>query len=172
MFLSSVLLHKRRSHFCAITRSGGVLMNKAIIVLTGALLCMSGTAQARRIGLLECEEKTKVCTINANGGGYTDQFLATAKRIRAAGYRLRINGPCASACVLLADTLRNLTCITPRARFGFHMANVLGSNAEAVPKYSSDIQAWVKRNGGYPSNKSGDLRWMKYKDARKFWKAC
>ncbi len=160
------------SPVCAITHAGGVLMNKSIIALTGALLCISGTAEAKRIGLLECEEKTKVCTINYNGGGYTDQFLATAKRIRAAGYRLRINGPCISACVLLADILTDRTCITPKARFGFHMANVLGSTAEAVPKHRPSIQAWVKRNGGYPSNKSGDLRWMKYKDARKFWKAC
>jgi hypothetical protein len=125
------------------------------------------------------------CTITNNPGGDIDVFTRAAQEVVSEGKHLRIDGLCASACVLLADLARANTCITPAAEMAVHKAyvvQVVGHttvNGAAVPvgnliarqdpPQSADIDAWIRRHGGYPTE---GVNVMPLKAAALFWTMC
>src|SRR5262249_60076280 len=75
------------------------------------LLCVALPARAETIDVFD------------NHGGSAPQYNARWAAEAARGVSVRIVGPCQSACtVLLGHIPRSRICVTPQARFGFHLA--------------------------------------------------
>jgi len=148
--------------------------------IVGFALIIAAAPQAARADIvsqvLGCTGNP--CVVNYNGGGEVAAFKAAAREIRRSGRRVVINGPCLSACAILADQARDRVCVTSRARFGFHKGLVLrrytaGGPFRLVkrfnPSHSRDIAGWVNRNGGFPSR---GFRVMGRSAAKRIWRSC
>lgn len=118
------------------------------------------------------------CVIKRNPGGEISAFEAAAREIKSSGRRVVVDGPCYSACAILADIARGNVCVTSRAKFGFHQGYVVGRVkvggplkliGRFKPTHSTDIDRWVAKNGGFPRK---GFRIMGVKQARKIWKRC
>ncbi len=121
------------------------------------------------------------CSVTESGGGNTEVFLYAGALINhEQDIELKIDGECASACVMAADVAREKTCITPRAVFLFHEARTfetyeIGSYQISIvtefsdPEHSESIIDWVEKNGGFP--RYTFLR-MTYREALQFWRPC
>ena len=70
----------------------------------------------------KCEEM--LCVVRDNPGGIIVAYEWAATEARIRGVRIRIDGFCASACVIFASRVRENVCITPNARIGLHMAHM------------------------------------------------
>jgi len=138
------------------------------------------------------------CIVRDNDGGVISFFLGAASTLRAESRLLVIDGYCASACALAADTLRPNVCITANASFYFHLGTFTQPTvpmAEIPPvaseqwyamidsgeltverfpiKHSSDILDWVNEQGGYPEGYTFDtMLKMSTKQASQFWPTC
>lgn len=116
------------------------------------------------------------CVVKNNPGGEVGAYKAAAREIKRTGRQVVIDGPCNSACAILADIARKQVCVTSRAKFGFHKGYVIGLHdgkayllGRFTPPQSRDIASWVTRNGGYPSK---GMRVMRSAQAGKIWKRC
>lgn len=115
----------------------------------------------------DCHQR--VCVINSNLGGRIVAFLAGDYQLKKDPTTLVvINGTCVSACATFAAYGRPQVCVTRDAVFGFHRGT--DENDQPLPH---DIREWVLDNGGFPTNKSGEINWMVHeKDIKKFWVPC
>ncbi len=120
------------------------------------------------------------CVVNDSPGGDMEDYQEAAKAIASRKWRLVINGDCYSACAIVADSIRQRTCITPWAAFYFHKAytrrevQVAGLTKELRTDYidpiqSLEIHTWIYNRGGYPID---GFRKMSYQEAGRFWKTC
>ena len=116
------------------------------------------------------------CVVRNSLGGELGSFKAAAREIKRTGRRVVIDGPCASACAIMADMARSNVCVTSRAKFGFHKGYVVAVSGGKMyllkrfnPSHSKDIARWVSKSGGFPSK---GMRVMSNGSARKFWKKC
>jgi hypothetical protein len=141
------------------------------------LLAVPASSRADSISdVLKCDGDP--CVVSYNAGGEISAFKAAAREINASGRRVVIDGPCLSACAILADVARGRVCVTAKARFGFHKGYVLeepmaGGPLRFVkrfnPEHSRDIAGWVKKHGGYPSR---GFRVMSAGAAKRIWRPC
>lgn len=147
-----------------------------LIVFLGVLAAPAAGRADVVSEVLKCDSDP--CVVSFNAGGEIGAFKAAARQIKASGRRVVIDGPCLSACAILADEARNSVCVTKKARFGFHKGFVLeqpmaGGPPRFVkrfnPKHSRDIAGWVSKNGGYPSR---GFRFMNASAAKRIWRAC
>lgn len=104
-----------------------------------------------------------------NHGGrvadYNTRWAANAAR----GVKVRIVGPCKSACtVLLGHIPRSRICVTPKASFGFHLARLQTATDTLWRAYPSDIQTWINQRGGLTHK----FIWMRSPDTYRFFKKC
>jgi|GEM_PF-4902388 hypothetical protein len=121
------------------------------------------------------------CLLHGNPGGTIGDFEKAAGAILAGAKRLIvIDGPCYSACVILADIARERVCVTRWATFGFHKAFfskpvfISGTMVRlkedlSDPPQSPDILKWVAKHKGFPSY---DMLVMPYSEALHFWRKC
>lgn len=158
-----------------------------ISLILFACLLFGGPSQAQSRGQqlavhAAFGECGSTCVVKSNPGGSVRLFQAAAAEVLAGAKRLVvIDGPCASACVIFADLAREKVCITKRASFRFHKASLISVTAMADgsrrmrlvaredPPHSDDINRWVYRNGGFPSQ---GLRVMSSRQAQAFWRSC
>lgn len=61
--------------------------------------------------------------VRYDNGGYAVDYLRRAEKLASEGTRLKIDGRCASACLIYLTRLP--ACATPRAQLGFHMPYAL-----------------------------------------------
>jgi hypothetical protein len=102
-------------------------------------------------------------------GGIVPEYDAHWAELGSRGVNVRIVGPCQSACtVLLGHIPRDRICVTPEARFGFHLAKVPRSTAILWNSYDSDIRGWINAHGGLTS----DFIWMGAPDIYNYFKKC
>jgi hypothetical protein len=107
--------------------------------------------------------------VSDNHGGRVTEYNARWAQLAARGVDVRIVGPCQSACtVLLAHIPRNKICVTPRASFGFHLANLQSATATLWNGYGSDIRGWINQRGGLKKA----FIWMRAPDTYRFFKKC
>jgi hypothetical protein len=103
---------------------------------------------------------------DSHGGRVADYDARWAAH---AGARVRIVGPCQSACtVLLAHVPRSRICVTPQARFGFHLAHLSQATTTLWSGYPADIKAWINAHGGLQR----DFLWMGAPDIYLFFRRC
>lgn len=102
-------------------------------------------------------------------GGIVPEYDAHWAELAARGVDVRIVGPCQSACtVLLGHIPRDHICVTPDARFGFHLAKVPRSTAILWAAYDSDIRQWINAHGGL----THEFIWMSAPDIYNYFKKC
>src|SRR3984893_14266754 len=111
-------------------------MNRKCLVLA-VLICIAGPADAETIDVFD------------NHGGSVAEYNARWADLAARGVSVRIVGPCQSACtVLLGHIPRSRICVTPEARFGFHLAHRGDMTAALWNAYTSDARACSNAHGG------------------------
>jgi len=128
------------------------------MLLTVALLCLtSGIARAETINVYD------------DRGGVVSQYDARWTALAAQGVNVDIIGPCQSACtVLLGHIPRDHICVTPAARFGFHLAQFPSSTAILWSAYQSDIRSWINAHGGLTHT----FIWMSAPDTYHYFRRC
>jgi hypothetical protein len=147
------------------------------LVLALGLLATPHAARADVVSdVLKCDGDP--CVVSFNSGGEVGAFKAAAREIKRSGRRVVINGPCLSACAILADEARGSVCVTKKARFGFHKGFVLEQPTAGgpmrfvkrfTPQHSRDVAGWVNRNGGFPNR---GFRYMNASAAKRIWRGC
>lgn len=107
--------------------------------------------------------------VSDNHGGRVADYNTRWAAHAARGARVRIVGPCKSACtVLLGHIPRSRICVTPQARFGFHLARLQTATNTLWNAYQPDIRAWINQRGGLTDN----FIWMRAPDTYRFFRKC
>ena len=137
-------------------------------------------------------ESTTIPASYGNGDKDSELFVNAAREVLKNGWRIRIDVPCASACVVFADLARPNVCITSRAVFGFHKQTVTGTSTtintlggiplsthvsrvqslEDLP-LSPKLAEWVAGRGGFSAeNDFNRVLKMYYPETASFWPMC
>jgi hypothetical protein len=131
------------------------------------ILLLAGTASAA------------VHIVNDPGGEISSYVLAF-KKMRAAGERVVIDGPCLSACTLFTGIVpHNRVCVTKRAVLGFHAASYYNDVLRSlVPTragtrllmrpYPHEIRSWIDRHGGLQPQ----LMFMRGRELTALYRTC
>lgn len=130
---------------------------KRLIFAAAMLVLAAGFARAETIDVYD------------NHGGRVSEYDARWAGLAARGVKVRIVGPCQSACtVLLGHIPRSRICVTPNASFGFHLAHLESATATLRRAYAADIRGWIKQHGGLTHN----FIWMRAPDIYRYFKKC
>jgi hypothetical protein len=112
---------------------------------------------------------TETIDVNDDHGGSVAEYDATWADNAVRGVRVRIVGPCQSACtVLLGHIPRKRICVTPDAAFGFHLAHLQSATETLWRAYQPDIRAWINQHGGLTQ----DFIWMRAPDVYRYFRKC
>lgn len=84
-------------------------------------------------------------TMEDHEGGIGDSFASRYREIRQSHRPVIIDGPCVSACTIVASLSRSQVCITPNA-----------------------LQDWIVRHGGL----TDDIKWVGYDDLLAIFPKC
>lgn len=102
-------------------------------------------------------------------GGSVVQYDKRWAGLAARGVRVKIVGPCQSACtVLLGHIPRSRICVTPNASFGFHLAKKTRATAILRNAYQSDIKGWIAKHGGLTEQ----FIWLRAPEIYRYFKKC
>lgn len=151
-------------------------MKRFHLVFASALAAASQARADMVSQVLGCEGDP--CIVRNNPGGEIGAFKAAARELMRSGKRVVIDGPCLSACAILADHARARVCVTSQAKFGFHKGFVMAHSMAGGPmrlvkrfdpSHSRDVASWVKKNGGYPAR---GFRVMGSRTAKRIWRSC
>ena len=119
--------------------------------------------------LLAIPAAAETIDVYDNHGGSVAQYNARWAGLAARGVDVRIIGPCQSACtVLLGHIPRNKICVTPAARFGFHLARRQDATQTLWNAYQADIRGWINAHGGLQK----DFVWMGAPDIYRYFRKC
>jgi hypothetical protein len=108
-------------------------------------------------------------------GGIIANYRSRYDRLHASGARVVIDGTCASACTLALAYPH--TCVTSRARLGFHSAyypiwpfNPISREwtKYMFAHYPRGVQRWINARGGMQR----EMKWLAGAELRKLVKAC
>jgi hypothetical protein len=127
-------------------------------LLVVVLLCFS----------IEVARAQTIDISDGNGGlisAYQNQWAALA----AQGVRVRIVGPCVSACtILLSYVSRRNICVTPNAYLGFHWATTAFHTQELWSAYPPDIRQWISQHGGLTDH----VIWLQAPAIYRYFRRC
>lgn len=113
--------------------------------------------------------KGRTIDVYDNHGGSVAAYNARWARLKRDGVKVRIVGPCQSACtILLRHIPRRDICVTPAASFGFHTAKLPDMTKLLWSGYAGDIRGWINQRGGL----TPDFKWMSAPDTYRFFKKC
>lgn len=93
-------------------------------------------------------------TVRHDSGGRIIDYAIKMKRIEQARRAVRFDGRCDSACTLFLALPASKACVTPRARFGFHLpygSSTKGNQMAAkfmLSSYPRWVRSWLNANGG------------------------
>ena len=166
------------------------------VFLTACIATPASAAVSWMETLFNCSGP--VCVITDSPGGIVVTFEWAAIEAREKGMYIRIDGPCASACVIFASRVRENTCITQRAQIGLHRGQIRrlydpsgkqvriktekdidmlfkpprGYSVKTTyftPNYGKDINDWALKNGKMPYR---GMYVMKPHEALRYWRPC
>ena len=113
--------------------------------------------------------RAETINVSDDHGGSVVEYDARWAAAAARGVNVKIVGPCQSACtILLAHIPYDRICVTPQARFGFHLAKVQRSTDMLWAGYSAGIREWINTRGGL----TADFKWMGAPDTYRFFHKC
>ena len=115
------------------------------------------------------QARAETVDVSDDHGGSVTAYDARWAGLAAKHVSVRIVGPCQSACtVLLGHIPRADICVTPQARFGFHLAHLASAQATLWAAYQDDIRAWIEKHGGLKT----DFIWMGAPDIYRYFSKC
>jgi hypothetical protein len=131
--------------------------------------------------------RADVIVITAGAGGSVHGHRDYYRQLATSGHRIVVDGYCKSACTELFGYFpRNRVCVTPRARFGFHLSYEpllsyapLGLSLGHGPAsadgtkvmthgYPPVVWAWLRAHGGL----TAEYKWMPAADLRGYFAYC
>jgi hypothetical protein len=113
-------------------------------------------------------------TVREDNGGRIIDYAIKMKRMERDRRAIRFDGRCDSACTLFLALPASNACVTPRARFGFHLPNGSSpkANSEAASfllnSYPGWVRNWLQSNGGL----TNQLKVMPYEFVRRHLGDC
>lgn len=160
-----------------------------VLAISGSMMLPAPDAQAeagsRAVRFPSFEETADyIVIINGSGGGDIAAHMTTAIGLMGSASHVVLNGPCASACVVILEMVRSKICFTDKATLGFHKSVMFDENNRPIfldmhPYFRAGIREWVKARGGWPTPKyngtqliDANLLWMQPADMRQFWTHC
>jgi len=116
----------------------------ALATTTATAMAVSGTGAFYTVG-------------NDHGGMIVDYALKAAQ-LEQTGQPVKFSGRCDSACTIYLGLNQEQLCVTPAARFGFHLP--FGSSSQGnrvaatylLKKYPRWVLGWLRDNGGLNRN--------------------
>jgi hypothetical protein len=124
---------------------------------------------ALALSVFDSPARAETIDVYDDHGGSVAAYNARWARLAARGVKVRIVGPCQSACtVLLGHIPRSRICVTPNASFGFHTAKRPDMTALLWRSYGGDIKGWINARGGL----TPDFKWMRAPDTYRYFKRC
>jgi len=155
-------------------------------------------AKASMIQLLFNCTSTRLCVIQKDGGGIPFLYELAAQEVIRRRISIRIEGACASACVIFASRARAYACVTKGARMMLHhgtKTDVYTPSGKMVdldsyesikiyldpppgyrvertfftPDYGDDINAWALRENKMPYD---GLYTMTRNEMLRYWRSC
>ena len=113
--------------------------------------------------------RAETIDVSDSHGGSVAAYDARWAGLAGQGVKVRIVGPCQSACtVLLGRIPRSRICVTPEASFGFHLAHTAQATETLRHAYASDIRAWINAHGGL----TREFIWMRAPDTYRYFRKC
>jgi hypothetical protein len=113
--------------------------------------------------------RAETVEITGDWGGFLVSYQAKWKKLAEQGATVRIEGPCVSACTVLAGYIpRKDICVTPNGSMGFHLAIPSFITPDLWKDYPPDIQDWITMSGGL----SYKLLWLQAPEIYHFFKKC
>jgi hypothetical protein len=115
-----------------------------------------------------------IYTVRNDPGGYVIDYAIKLKQLEMSQHRVRFDGRCDSACTVFLSLPKSRICVTPGARFGFHLpygSSPRGNQVAAnylLNSYPAWVRAWLNANGGL----SHRLKVMRYEHASRFIEPC
>jgi hypothetical protein len=102
-------------------------------------------------------------------GGLINAYQNQWATLAAQGVRVRIVGPCVSACtVLLSYVPRQNICVTRNAYLGFHWATIAFHTQELWSAYPPDIRQWISQHGGL----TDQMIWLQAPAIYRYFRRC
>ncbi|MFC6445511.1 hypothetical protein [Shinella zoogloeoides] len=97
-------------------------------------------------------------TVRNDHGGVIVDYAIKAAQLEQTGQTVKFAGRCDSACTLYLGISEDQLCVTPSARFGFHLP--FGSSSQGnrfattylLKKYPRWVIGWLRDNGGLNRN--------------------
>ena len=124
-----------------------------------------------------------IVTVLADPGGFVARFGQRVEQYLKRGTRVRIMGPCYSACTLVTR-LGDRVCVGPGAAFGFHQAFLArdprhptdadvfnrdeGTTRAVWTWYPGPVRAWIDARGGL----TADIIVLRGAELRTMFPAC
>ena len=102
-------------------------------------------------------------------GGLLSTYQTQWSTLAARGVKVRIVGPCVSACTILVGYIpRNNICVMPNAYLGFHWATTDFHTQEMWSFYPPDIRQWISQRGGLTSQ----MLWLQAPSIYRYFRKC
>ena len=127
------------------------------------------------LGVTLSAHAAKLSIGNWDPGGDIETYELWWKRIAQSGVTVRINGACVSACSMVLGLVpASRVCITPRAKFGIHMASIDGVPNKRLTRefvrdyYPKWVQDWIRTQPPL----TDDLTWLTPPAIGKHLKRC
>ena len=102
-------------------------------------------------------------------GGVLSSYQMQWATLAARGVKVRIIGPCVSACTVLVGYIpRRNICVMPNAHLGFHWATTEFHTQELWNVYPPDIRQWISQHGGLTSQ----MLWLQAPSIYRYFRKC
>ena len=102
-------------------------------------------------------------------GGLINAYQNQWTTLAAQGVRVRIVGPCVSACTILVGYFpRRNICVMPNAYLGFHWATTAFHTQELWNAYPPDIRLWISQHGGL----TNQMIWLQAPNIYRYFRRC
>jgi hypothetical protein len=113
--------------------------------------------------------RAEIVDVSGDYGGFLVAYEAKWAKLAAAHAKVRISGPCVSACTIVAGFLpREDVCVTPKGSLGFHQAIPFFITPTLWKDYPLDIQNWITEKGGLTLS----LLWLQAPEIYHYFKRC
>ncbi len=102
-------------------------------------------------------------------GGLLATYQMEWATFAARGVKVRIVGPCLSACTVLVGYIpRANICVTPNAYLGFHWATTAFHTQQLWNAYPPDIRQWISQHGGL----TNQIIWLQAPQIYRYFHRC
>jgi len=107
--------------------------------------------------------------VSDDHGGLLATYQTEWASLAARGVRVRIVGPCVSACTVLVGYIpRANICATPNAYLGFNWATTEFHTQQLWSTYPPDIRQWISQHGGL----TNQIIWLRAPQIYKYFRKC